>query len=162
MLIPLSFDVNGAPRRATVDSRATLVDLLRDVLALTGTHLGCATGNCGACTVSLDGASVKACCVLAAEVDGRTVTTIESFSTGADDLHPVQQSFVEHQGLQCGFCTPGMVISAVQLLEENSNPTDEEIRHAISGNLCRCTGYQFIVDAIRSAAESGVDPSQQG
>lgn len=144
--------VNARSYTVDVDTRATLVDLLRERLGLTGTHLGCGTGNCGACTVLLDGDTVKACCVLAAEVDGADMTTIEALSRSAQDLHPIQRAFVEHQGLQCGFCTPGMVLSAVQLLGDNPQPTDDEIRHGISGNLCRCTGYQFVVDAIRAAA----------
>jgi carbon-monoxide dehydrogenase small subunit len=153
MVTNVSLEMNGLQRSVAVDTRATLADLIRDVLGLTGTHVGCATGNCGACTVLLDGETIKSCCVLAAEVDGRAVMTIEALSTSADDLDPVQRAFVEHQGLQCGFCTPGMVLSVVRLLDENPEPDDEEIRHAISGNLCRCTGYQFIVDAVRAAAE---------
>lgn len=149
----VSINVNARSYTVDVDTRATLVDLLREQLGLTGTHLGCGTGNCGACTVLLNGDTVKACCVLAAEVDGRDITTIEALSTSAENLHPIQRAFVKHQGLQCGFCTPGMVLSAVHLLRENPEPTDDEIRHGISGNLCRCTGYQFIVDAIRAAAE---------
>jgi carbon-monoxide dehydrogenase small subunit len=111
------------------------------------------TGNCGACTVIVDGVTVKSCSVFAADVDGSELLTIEGLSSGADDLHPIQQAFVENQGLQCGYCTPGMVLSAYHLLERNPSPTDEEIRHGISGNLCRCTGYQFIVESIQAAAK---------
>jgi carbon-monoxide dehydrogenase small subunit len=131
-----------------------LADMLRDELRLTGTHIGCGTGSCGACTVMLDGQTVKSCCILAADVDGQTIKTIEGLSSGARELHPIQEAFVEHQGLQCGYCTPGMVLSSLQLLNENPKPTDDEIRHAIAGNLCRCTGYQFIVKSIREAAKA--------
>lgn len=158
----VTFAVNGVERGVEVDTRATVVDVLRDQLGLTGTHLGCGTGNCGACTILLDGETVKACCILGPEVDGRAVTTIEGLSTSAEDLHPVQRAFVEHQGLQCGFCTPGMVLSAIRLLRTNPEPTDEDIRHSISGNLCRCTGYQFIVDAIRAAATETVLAADPG
>lgn len=144
--------VNGQQTTVEVDTRMILADMLRDELRLTGLHIGCATGNCGACTVLIDGKTVKSCCVLAADVVGHQVTTIEAFSTGLDDLHPVQEAFIEHQGLQCGFCTPGMIISTVALLEQNPDPNEDEIRHAISGNLCRCTGYHFIVDSILAAA----------
>jgi aerobic carbon-monoxide dehydrogenase small subunit len=145
--------VNGQRQQVEIDTRLRLVDLLRDVLHLTGTHVGCGTGNCGACTVLLDGQTVKSCCVLAADVDGQTVTTIEALSTSADQLHPIQQAFVDNQGLQCGYCTPGMVLSALQLLSENPHPSEAEIRHGIAGNLCRCTGYHFIVKSIQAAAE---------
>jgi carbon-monoxide dehydrogenase small subunit len=149
---PITVTVNGSVERLEIDTRQNLVGLLRDQLGLTGTHVGCSTGNCGACTVVLDGRTVKSCAVLAADVDGCEVTTIESLSTGADDLHPIQQAFVANQGLQCGFCTPGMVLSVVKLLEENPDPTAGEIRHAIAGNLCRCTGYQLIVESVTEAA----------
>jgi len=145
--------VNGSPERLEVDTRQNLVGLLREQLGLTGTHVGCSTGNCGACTVVLDGVTVKSCSVLAADVDGRRVTTIEAMSSGADDLHPIQQAFVANQGLQCGFCTPGMVLSVSSLLEENSDPSADEVRHAIAGNLCRCTGYQLIVKSVLEAAK---------
>jgi aerobic carbon-monoxide dehydrogenase small subunit len=144
--------VNGSTSRIEIDTRQNLVGLLREQLGLTGTHVGCSTGNCGACTVVLDGVTVKSCSVLAADVDGREVTTIESMSSGADDLHPIQQAFVANQGLQCGFCTPGMVLSVAKLLEENPDPTTDEVRHAIAGNLCRCTGYQLIVQSVLEAA----------
>jgi carbon-monoxide dehydrogenase small subunit len=144
--------VNGRPRTVTVDTRMLLADLLRDQLRLTGLHIGCATGNCGACTVILDGRTVKSCCILAADVDGGEITTVEGIYSSPDDLHPIQQSFIRNQGLQCGYCTPGMILSAKALLEANPNPTEAEIRHGISGNLCRCTGYQLIVESIQDAA----------
>jgi carbon-monoxide dehydrogenase small subunit len=147
-----SVTVNGTRRDVEIDPRLTLVYLLRETLGLTGTHVGCTTGNCGACTVLLDGKTVKACSIFAADVNGSEIVTIEGLSTGVRELHPVQQAFVDHQGLQCGFCTPGMVLSALALLEENPRPTEDDIRHAISGNLCRCTGYQFIVESIQAAS----------
>ena len=147
-----SVTVNGTRRDVEIDPRLTLVYLLRETLGLTGTHVGCTTGNCGACTVLLDGKTVKACSIFAADVNGSEILTIEGLSAGVRELHPVQQAFVDHQGLQCGFCTPGMVLSALALLEENPKPTENDIRHAISGNLCRCTGYQFIVESIMAAA----------
>jgi aerobic carbon-monoxide dehydrogenase small subunit len=147
-----SVTVNGTRRDVEIDPRLTLVYLLRETFGLTGTHVGCTTGNCGACTVLLDGKTVKACSIFAADVNGSEIVTIEGLSTGVRELHPVQQAFVDHQGLQCGFCTPGMVLSALALLEENPRPTEDDIRHAISGNLCRCTGYQFIVESIQAAA----------
>ncbi len=152
MRMPLTVRVNGSAERLEIDTRQNLVGLLREQLGLTGTHVGCSTGNCGACTVVLDGRTVKSCCVLAADVDGREVTTIEALSSGAEDLHPIQRAFVANQGLQCGFCTPGMVLSTLRLLEENLDPSEDEIRHAIAGNLCRCTGYQFVVQSIVEAA----------
>jgi aerobic carbon-monoxide dehydrogenase small subunit len=147
-----SVTVNGTRRDVEIDPRLTLVYLLRETLGLTGTHVGCTTGNCGACTVLLDGKTVQACSIFAADVNGSEILTIEGLSTGVRELHPVQQAFVDHQGLQCGFCTPGMVLSTLALLEENPKPTEDDIRHAISGNLCRCTGYQFIVESIQAAA----------
>jgi carbon-monoxide dehydrogenase small subunit len=150
--MPLTLTVNGSQERLDIDTRQNLVGLLREQLGLTGTHVGCSTGNCGACTVVLDGRTVKSCSILAADVDGRELLTIESLSSGAEDLHPLQQAFVANQGLQCGFCTPGMVLSALKLLEENPDPTEDEIRHAIAGNLCRCTGYQLVIKSIVEAA----------
>jgi carbon-monoxide dehydrogenase small subunit len=150
--IPVTITVNGQPRALEIDTRQNLVGFLREQLGLTGTHVGCSTGNCGACTVVLDGLTVKSCSVLAADADGREVTTIEALSSSADDLHPIQQAFVANQGLQCGFCTPGMVLSVVTLLEQNPDPTADEIRHAIAGNLCRCTGYQLIIESVIEAA----------
>jgi carbon-monoxide dehydrogenase small subunit len=150
----MAVTVNGRRHELLVDTRLTLVYMLRESLGLTGSHVGCATGNCGACTVMLDGRTVKSCSILAADVAGSEITTIEGLSTSATDLHPIQRAFVENQGLQCGFCTPGMILSALQLLQENDSPTESEIRHAIAGNLCRCTGYQFIVKSIAAAAEA--------
>jgi aerobic carbon-monoxide dehydrogenase small subunit len=144
--------VNGEDRQIEVDTRTIVAEMLREQLRLTGVHIGCATGNCGACTVFLDGRTVKSCCVLAADVDGAEITTVEALSPGPDDLHPIQEAFVQNQGLQCGFCTPGMILAAKALLEANPDPTEDEIRHGISGNLCRCTGYHFIVQSIQDAA----------
>jgi carbon-monoxide dehydrogenase small subunit len=143
--------VNGEPRTAEVEPRTLLVHLLREHLNLTGTHVGCDTSNCGACTVWLDGEAVKSCTLLAVQADGREVTTIEGISENGD-LHPMQQAFHEHHALQCGYCTPGMVMTAIKLLEANPAPTDEEIRHGLEGNLCRCTGYENIVAAVRAAS----------
>jgi len=148
----VTITVNGAPRTAEVEPRTLLVDLLREHLNLTGTHVGCDTSNCGACTVWLDGEAVKACTVLAVQADGREVTTIEGISENGD-LHPMQRAFHEHHALQCGYCTPGMVMTAIKLLEENPAPSDEEIRRGLEGNLCRCTGYENIVAAVRAASE---------
>ena len=160
MRVPITVTVNDREHRLEIDTRLTLVYMLRENLGLTGTHVGCTTGSCGACTVMLDGKTVKSCCVLAADVDGQEVTTIEALSSGPRDLHPIQVAFVENQGLQCGFCTPGVVISTLQLLGENAHPTEEEVRHAIAGNLCRCTGYQFIVKSVLAAAERMREPTQ--
>ena len=143
--------VNGELQESEVEPRLLLVHYLRDELGLTGTHVGCETSICGACTVLLDGQSVKSCTTLAVQADGRKVTTIEGLANG-DELHPMQTGFWEEHGLQCGYCTPGMILSACQLIERNPNPSDEEIRHGLEGNLCRCTGYQHIVNAVRSAA----------
>ncbi len=145
--------VNGQRYERTVEPRLTLADFLRESLDLTGTHVGCEHGVCGACTVLHDGQPVRSCLLLAVQLDGASLTTIEGVADG-DTLHPVQQAFWDHHGLQCGFCTPGIVLVAKALLEENPRPTDTEIREAISGNLCRCTGYHFIVEAIRAAADS--------
>jgi carbon-monoxide dehydrogenase small subunit len=154
MKVPVQVTVNKKSYRVEVDTRMILADMLRDELRLTGTHIGCGTGSCGACTVMLDGRTVKSCCVLAADADGQEIITIEGLSTSAQQLHPIQEAFVENQGLQCGYCTPGMVLSALQLLTDNPNPSEDEIRHGIAGNLCRCTGYQFIVKSIEEAAKS--------
>ena len=143
--------VNGAGRVAQVESRTLLVHLIRETFRLTGTHIGCDTTHCGACTVLLDGRPVKSCTVFAVQADGREVTTVEGLERDGT-LHPVQEGFHEEHGLQCGYCTPGMMLTAVALLEQNPNPTEEEIRHAISGNLCRCTGYVNIVKSIQYAA----------
>jgi carbon-monoxide dehydrogenase small subunit len=150
--VPITLTVNGRSISAEVEARMTLADFLREQLGLTGTKLGCEYGVCGSCTVLWDGAAVRSCLVLAAQADGANLTTIEGLATG-EAMHPVQQAFWEHHGLQCGFCTPGMVLTAVALLEENPDPSEEEIREALSGNLCRCTGYQNIVRAVRAAAE---------
>jgi carbon-monoxide dehydrogenase small subunit len=148
---PLTVTVNGEARSAEVETRLLLVHFLRETLRLTGTHIGCDTTSCGACTVLLDGTPVKSCTMFAVQAEGREITTVEGLAP-AGGLHPIQQSFSEDHGLQCGFCTPGMMLSAVALLAENPSPTDEEIRWALSGNVCRCTGYQNIVTAVRSAA----------
>jgi carbon-monoxide dehydrogenase small subunit len=144
--------VNANTHTVEVDTRTCLVDFLRDGLNLTGVHVGCRTGNCGACTVIMGGQTVKSCAILAADAHGQEIITIEAMSTTLKDLHPIQQEFVAHQGLQCGYCTPAMILSVLQLLATNPNPTDREIRLGIAGNLCRCTGYHFIVDAIRASA----------
>jgi carbon-monoxide dehydrogenase small subunit len=148
--------VNGKAHQNSVEPRLLLVHYLRDVLGLTGTHIGCETSLCGACTVLLGGKAVKSCTLLAVQADGQEITTIEGVSSldgNRGGLHPVQEGFWEKHGLQCGFCTPGMILSAVQLLHQNSAPSEAEIRRAISGNLCRCTGYQHIVQAIQYAAQ---------
>jgi len=144
--------VNGTVTRRDVEPRTLLVHHLREELGLTGTHVGCDTSNCGACTVHMDGEAVKSCTVLAVQADGRAVTTIEGLADG-ETWHPVQQGFHECHGLQCGYCTPGMVMAAVALLSDNPDPTETEIRQNLEGNLCRCTGYQMIVDSVRWAAE---------
>jgi carbon-monoxide dehydrogenase small subunit len=146
--------VNGLPRRDTVPPRLTLADFLRVNCGLTGTHLGCEHGVCGACTVLLGGEAVRACLVFAVQADGSEVTTVEGLASTDGELSVVQAAFREHHGLQCGFCTPGFVVSVTAFLAENPKPTDEEIRDALSGNLCRCTGYQGIVRAVRAAADS--------
>ena len=143
--------VNGEEHEALVEPRLLLVHLIRESLHLTGTHIGCDTSSCGACTVLLDGRPVKSCTVLAVQANGRAVTTVEGLE-GPDGLHPVQEGFKEEHGLQCGYCTPGMMMTSVALLAENPNPSEQEIREAISGNLCRCTGYVNIVKAVQYAA----------
>ena len=150
----ISVTVNGEKHEAEVEPRELLVYFLRDRLALTGTHVGCDTSQCGACTIHLNGRAVKSCTVLAVQANGADVKTIEGLADG-DTLHPVQQGFYEKHGAQCGYCTPGMIMTAVHLLEKNPNPTEHEIRHALEGNLCRCTGYVNIVEAIRWAADQG-------
>ena len=148
----LQLTVNGRPVDTDAEPQMLLVDLLRSRLGLTGTHVGCDTSQCGACTVLLDGRAVKSCSVLAAQAAGREVTTVEGLAGEGGSLHPVQQAFVDCHGLQCGFCTPGMIMSATCLLRENPAPSDTEIQHALEGNLCRCTGYVNIVAAVRQAA----------
>lgn len=147
----VSVSVNGEPREADVEPRTLLVYFLRETLGLTGTNVGCDTSSCGTCTVLLDGESVKSCTLLAAQADGREVTTIESIADG-DQLSPLQEAFHRNHGLQCGYCTPGMVMAATSYLKENPSPTEEEVREALEGNLCRCTGYQNIVKSILDAA----------
>jgi aerobic carbon-monoxide dehydrogenase small subunit len=147
----VTVSVNGEARSADIEPRLLLARFLRDTLGLTGTHIGCDTTSCGACTVLLGGVPVKSCTVLAVQADGREVTTVEGLETAAG-LHPMQAAFHEQHGLQCGFCTPGMMLTAIALLEENPDPSEEEIRWALSGNICRCTGYQNIVNAVRQAA----------
>ena len=156
--------VNGVERTGEVEPRTLLVTYLRENLDLTGTHIGCDTGQCGACTVMLNGQPVKSCMVLALQADGSEVTTVEGLASGSA-YHPIQEAFWEKHGLQCGFCTPGMMVAAVGIIKRNPNPTDEEIREQLEGNLCRCTGYQNIVEAVQSAAaamraSSSAAPSQ--
>ncbi len=146
----INVTINGAAVETQVEERTLLVHFLREARDLTGTHIGCDTGHCGACTVDLDGRSVKSCMVLAVQTDGAEVMTIEGLATNGE-LHPLQQGFMEEHGLQCGFCTPGMLLRSYRLLEENPDPSDDEIRAGLSGNLCRCTGYQNIVKAVRYA-----------
>jgi carbon-monoxide dehydrogenase small subunit len=151
----VNISVNGEQHDSLVEPRLLLVHYLRDVLGLTGTHVGCDTTNCGACTVLLGGAAVKSCTVLAAQADGSEVLTIEGLGgNGEADLHPMQEAFWEHHGLQCGYCTPGMIMAAVDLVARNPSPSELEVRHGLEGNLCRCTGYHNIVKAVLSAAET--------
>ena len=151
----ISVNVNGKPQERDVEPRTLLVHFLREQLGLTGTHIGCETTICGACTVHLDGRAVKSCTMFAVQVDGRNVTTVEGLAADAEHLHPVQTGFWEEHGLQCGYCTPGMIMTTSALLAENPNPSEAEIRHAIEGNICRCTGYQQIVNAVQHAAKIG-------
>ena len=151
-MIRISLTVNGVRREAEVEPRTLLVFHLREALGLTGTNVGCDTSSCGACTILMDGRSVKSCTVLAAQADGADITTVEGLAPNGE-WHPLQTAFHEHHGLQCGFCTPGMLMAAVSLLAENPDPSADEVRHALEGNLCRCTGYQNIVDAVLAAAE---------
>jgi len=150
--VPIRVTVNGVQHEAVVEPRTLLVYFLRDHLSLTGVHVGCDTSQCGACTIQLNGRAVKSCTILAAQANGTEITTVEGLAREGV-LHPVQEGFREKHGLQCGYCTPGMIMTAVSLLETNPNPTEEEIRHALEGNLCRCTGYINIVESIRWAAE---------
>ncbi len=156
MPVEIQLHVNGKPQQSSVEPRLLLVHYLREVLNLTGTHVGCETSICGACTVLMNGKAVKSCTLLAAQADGAEITTIEGLAgtwNSNGGLHPIQEGFWEKHGLQCGYCTPGMILTAAQLLDEKSNPSEAEIRRAISGNLCRCTGYQHIVDSIQYAAK---------
>lgn len=147
----IKLTVNGVQHTHEVEPRMLLVHYLRDLLSLTGTHVGCETSICGACTVNIDGQAVKSCTMFAVQADGANVTTIEGFAKDGE-LHPVQEGFWEKHGLQCGYCTPGMIVAAAQLLDRNPNPSQDEIRHGLEGNLCRCTGYQHIVEAVEYAA----------
>ncbi len=147
----VTVSVNGTARSAEIETRLLLAHFLRGTLGLTGTHIGCDTSSCGACTVLLDGVPVKSCTLFAVQAEGHEVSTVEGLES-ADGLHPIQQAFHEEHGLQCGYCTPGMMLAATALLQENPSPTDEEIRWALSGNVCRCTGYQNIVKAVHNAA----------
>lgn len=152
----ISVTVNGAAHTSEVEPRLLLVEYLRDTLNMTGTHVGCDTSGCGACTVILNGSAVKSCTVFAVQADGGEVTTVEGLATNGD-LHPIQEGFWEMHGLQCGFCTPGMIMSSVDLLQKNPDPTEEEIRRGLAGNFCRCTGYHNIVKAVQYAAEKMSD-----
>jgi carbon-monoxide dehydrogenase small subunit len=153
--VQIAATVNGRRRESEVEARTLLIHWLRDGLGLTGTHIGCDTTNCGACTVHLNGESVKSCTVLAAQADGAEITTIEGLAPDGG-LHPIQEAFWEKHGLQCGYCTPGMIMAAADLLQRNPSPSEEEIRHGLEGNLCRCTGYHNIVEAVKTAASKGV------
>lgn len=150
-MVNVHLRVNGVEYERIVEPRLLLSDFLRDTLGLTGTHVGCEHGICGACTVMLDGQTIRSCLIFAVQVDGAEVTTIEGLAEGGK-LHPLQEAFWEHHGLQCGFCTPGMLFSALDLLRDNPQPTDREIREGIAGNICRCTGYHHIVEAVKAAA----------
>ena len=152
--VSVSVEVNGTREEREIEPRLLLVHFLRDELGLTGTHVGCDTSNCGACTVHLNGEAVKSCTVLAVQADGASVTTIEGIGSEGD-LHPVQEAFWEHHGLQCGYCTPGMIMASADLLARNPDPSETEVREALAGNLCRCTGYHNIVKAVLAAAKAG-------
>ena len=152
-LLPVTITVNNQEYHRDVEPRMLLSDFLRHELGLTGTHVGCEHGVCGACTIILDGESARSCLMFAVQADGHNIETVEGLSTDPKNLHPLQQAFWEAHGLQCGFCTAGILMSLVPFLEQNPEPTEDEIRHALSGNLCRCTGYQHIVDAVKLAAE---------
>jgi carbon-monoxide dehydrogenase small subunit len=155
----VALEVNGEPREVDVEPRRLLVQVLREDLGLTGTHVGCDTSQCGACTVHVDGRAIKSCTMLAVQADGSSVTTIEGMAAG-EQLHPLQQAFWEKHGLQCGFCTPGMIMAAADLLARDKEPTEAEIRHAIEGNICRCTGYHNIVVAVAEAARMLREPAE--
>jgi aerobic carbon-monoxide dehydrogenase small subunit len=152
----ISLTVNGVMREDEVDARMLLVHYIREKLGLTGTHIGCDTSQCGACTIHLDGLAVKSCTILAAQADGASITTIEGLAGEDSKMHPLQEAFWEYHGLQCGYCTPGMIMSAASLLSQNPHPTEEEVRHGLEGNICRCTGYHNIVKAVRAAAGEDV------
>ncbi len=150
---PVSLTVNGATHQREVEARLLLSDFLRHELGLTGTHVGCEHGVCGACTIMFDGQSMRSCLIFAVQADGHEITTVEGLAESTDQLHPLQHAFWEAHGLQCGYCTPGILMTMIPFLQENPDPTEDEIRHALSGNLCRCTGYQHIVDAVKLAAQ---------
>lgn len=153
MTVEVSFSINGKPVKAQIEERTLLVSYLRNHLNMTGTHVGCDTSQCGACVVHVDGRSVKACTLLVAQLEGADVTTIEGLASADDNLHPMQEAFRTNHGLQCGFCTPGMVMSAIDLVKQNPDPSEEEVRDWLEGNLCRCTGYQNIVKSILDGAK---------
>jgi len=150
---PVSLTVNGVSYQREVEARLLLSDFLRHELGLTGTHVGCEHGVCGACTIMFDGQSMRSCLIFAVQADGHEITTVEGLAESTDQLHPLQHAFWEAHGLQCGYCTPGILMTMIPFLQENPDPTEDEIRHALSGNLCRCTGYQHIVDAVKLAAQ---------
>jgi carbon-monoxide dehydrogenase small subunit len=160
--VQITLKVNGDEYPVAVQPWRTLVEVLREDLGLTGTKIGCQTGDCGACTVLIDGRSVTSCLTLAVAADGREITTIEGLAPSADDLHPIQEAFVEHGAIQCGYCTPGMVMSAKYFLDRNPDPTEEQIRKGLSGNLCRCTGYNRIVEAIGAASVRMKNAGKEG
>ena len=149
----VSMTVNGKPASGNIEGRTLLVEFLRENLSLTGTHVGCDTSQCGACVVHVNGESVKSCTILAAMAEGADITTIEGIADG-DTMHPMQQAFHENHGLQCGYCTPGMVMSAIELVNKNSNPSEQEVREGLEGNICRCTGYHNIVKSVQAAAQN--------
>jgi aerobic carbon-monoxide dehydrogenase small subunit len=152
----IAAELNGETYELEIEARRLLVHFIRDDCGLTGTHIGCDTGNCGACTVILNGKAVKSCMLLAVQADGASIETVESLAGADGELHPLQRAFSEHHGLQCGYCTPGMLMSAKHLLERNPSPTEHDVRKAIQGNICRCTGYAGIVESILAAAEGGI------
>ncbi|MDH5606204.1 MAG: (2Fe-2S)-binding protein [Anaerolineae bacterium] len=153
ILHKIEFELNGKTHSGEVEPRILLADYLRHEIGLTGTHVGCEHGVCGACTILVDGKSMRSCLMLAVQADGHKIQTVESLTDNLDELHPLQEAFREAHGLQCGFCTPGFLMTLIPYLEENPNPSENEIRHALSGNLCRCTGYQHIVEAVKIASE---------
>ena len=152
-LHPVALTVNGVSYQRKVEARLLLSDFLRHELGLTGTHVGCEHGVCGACTILFDGQSMRSCLIFAVQANGHSIMTVEGLAKSPDQMHPLQEAFWEAHGLQCGYCTPGILMTMIPFLEQNPNPTEDEIRHALSGNLCRCTGYQHIVDAVKLAAE---------
>jgi len=154
MTVKVSLTVNGKPASAEVEERTLLVNFIRDTLRLTGTHVGCDTAQCGACTIHMNGRAVKSCNMLAMQAEGADIVTIEGIAKADGTLHPMQEAFRQHHGLQCGFCTPGMVMSAIDLVKDFPNPTEEQIREQLDGNLCRCTGYHNIVKAIKAASQT--------